>query len=78
MSNKRNHRRGHGRIQGNGPRYENPNPSDGCNSTHVAKGRRDWKRIGNRALRRTGGKSEGGRWGAPLTGPTVDQDWGEE
>lgn len=44
MSNNTNHRRGHGRIQGNGPRYENGNPEAGCNSTHVARGRRKYKR----------------------------------
>lgn len=54
MSSGPNHRRGHGRIQGNGPRWENPNPEAGCNSTHVAKARKDWKRIANRAERRTG------------------------
>jgi hypothetical protein len=54
MSSKPNHRRGHGRIQGNGPRWESPNPEAGCNSTHVAKARKDWKRIANRAERRTG------------------------
>lgn len=38
----------------NGPRYESANPGKGCNSTHVARSRRAWKRIKNRSLRRTG------------------------
>lgn len=54
MSNKANPRRGHGKIQGNGPRYENPNPEAGCNSTHVARSRAKWKRRMNRVIRRTG------------------------
>ena len=54
MSSGPNHRRGHGRIQGNGPRWENPNPEAGCNATHVARARSKWKRIANRTERRTG------------------------
>ena len=54
MSSGPNHNRGHGRIQGNGPRFENPNPEAGCNSTHVARSRSKWKKINNRKLRRTG------------------------
>lgn len=53
MSNHANHRRGHGRIQGNGPRWESCNPEAGCNSTHVARARAGWKRIKSRAYRRT-------------------------
>lgn len=37
-----------------GPRWESHNPGKGCNSTHVARSRRAWKRIKNRTLRRTG------------------------
>jgi hypothetical protein len=54
MSSKPNHRRGQGRIQGNGPRFENGNPEAGCNSTHVAHSRKTWKTMGRRAERRTG------------------------
>lgn len=53
MSSKPNHRRGHGRIQGNGPRWEGPNPEDGCNSTHVARARRWWRKHERRVERRT-------------------------
>jgi hypothetical protein len=52
MSNQINHRRGHGRIQGNGPRYENGCPEKGCNSTHVARGRKKYKKRRNRISRR--------------------------
>ena len=41
----------------NGPRWESANPGKGCNSTHVARSRRAWKRIKNRSLRRTGHQS---------------------
>jgi hypothetical protein len=54
MSNHPNHRRGHGRIQGNGPTWENGNPEAGCNSTHVARSRKKWKKRVCRAERRTG------------------------
>jgi len=47
-----NHQRGHGTIQNNGPRWENKNPSKGCNSTHVARARAAWKRLAARAARR--------------------------
>lgn len=49
-----NHRRGHDRVKERGPRYENGNPAAGCNSTHVAKGRKKWKTIGRREKRREG------------------------
>ena len=52
MSSSPNHRRGHGRIQGNGPRYENGNPEKGCNSTHVARGRKKWKKLRTKRERR--------------------------
>jgi hypothetical protein len=54
MSSGPNHRRGHGRIQGNGPRYENANPEAGCNSTHVARARRKWQNRARRSERRNG------------------------
>ena len=34
----------------NGPRYESKNPGSGCNSTYVAKGRRDWHNRRKRRL----------------------------
>lgn len=80
MSNQKNHRRGHGRIQGNGPRYENANPEAGCNSTHVAKSRKEWRDLGRRRERRTG--KEGANGGMDYTlghqAPAIDEDWGEE
>lgn len=54
MSNKPNHRRGEERRTENGPRYENPDPGAGCNTTHVARSRRKWKTRQRRAERRTG------------------------
>jgi len=54
MSNHTNHKRGEQHRTENGPRWENGNPGAGCNSTHVAKARADWKKIKNRSLRRTG------------------------
>jgi hypothetical protein len=45
MSNHDNHRRCEGKRTETGPRYENPDPGAGCNATHVARGRRKWKRI---------------------------------
>ena len=57
MSNKKNHQReGKGNVKRTetGPRYENGNPGAGCNSTHVARSRRKWKKHRNRSLRRTG------------------------
>lgn len=75
MSNSKNHRRGHGRIQENGPRYENLNPAAGCNSTHVAKSRRKWKEMVRRVERRTGRnwlKFQGTRYKLPLQDPLED------
>lgn len=54
MSNHTNHRKGEQHRTEHGPRWENRNPGAGCNSTHVAKARSDWKKIKNRSLRRTG------------------------
>jgi hypothetical protein len=56
MSNGPNHRRGHDRIQGHGPTWENGNPSAGCNSTHVARARKGWKALNRRRERRHGGE----------------------
>lgn len=52
MSQHINHRRGGGRHQDNGPRWENPNPMAGCNSTHVARARRGWRDLLRRSERR--------------------------
>jgi len=52
MSSAPNHRRHHGRVQERGPRWENPNPAAGCNSTHVARARRKWRHHGRRKDRR--------------------------
>lgn len=54
MSNHRNHRRGEERRTEHGPSWENPDPGKGCNSTHVARARRKWKKHANRSFRRTG------------------------
>lgn len=54
MSNRQNYRRGESRRTENGPRWESRNPGAGCNSTHVARSRRKWKRRAARIERRTG------------------------
>jgi len=54
MSNRTNHRRGNKRRTEHGPRWENPDPGAGCNSTHVARARKKWKRRANRSERRQG------------------------
>lgn len=64
MSNRKNHRRGEGRRTETGPRWENPDPGHGCNSTHVARARKWWKRHANRVERRTGKYSGLGLHGA--------------
>ena len=77
MSTKPNHRRGHGRIQGNGPRFENPNPEAGCNSTHVARARSAWKTMARRAERRIGAnwkKFYGGRYTIPFFDKDEDSE----
>lgn len=53
MSNHTNHKRGEAYRSEHGPRWENADPGAGCNATHVARGRRGWKRIKVRAERRT-------------------------
>lgn len=54
MSNRTNHRRGNNRRSEHGPRWEHSDPGKGCNSTHVARARAAWKRLGSRASRRAG------------------------
>lgn len=54
MSNHPNHRREEERRTEHGPRYERLNPGKGCNSTHVARGRKKWKRRKRRSERREG------------------------
>lgn len=54
MSQRINHRRGGKRHQDNGPVWESNTPGGGCNSTHVARCRKAWKRIGARSERRNG------------------------
>ena len=52
MSNRTNHRRDEERRSEHGPRYEAKDPGKGCNSTHVARGRRKWKTLTRRKDRR--------------------------
>ena len=54
MSKNVNHRRGQKARTETGPTWENRNPGAGCNSTHVARGRKKWKRLRARSVRRTG------------------------
>lgn len=54
MSNHENHRRGEHHRTETGPSFESRNPGKGCNSTHVARSRRKWKRRAARSERRTG------------------------
>lgn len=54
MSQKPNYRRDEERHQDNGPVWEGGPPNSGCNSTHVAKSRKMWKRYRARAERRVG------------------------
>lgn len=54
MSSGPNHRREHDRITDNGPTWESHTPAKGCNSTHVARSRKKWKKRACRAERRTG------------------------
>jgi hypothetical protein len=85
MSSKPNHRRGHGRIQERGSRWERANPAAGCNSTHVARSRRKWNTRVRRAERRTGQywkKFFGTRYTLPyiedMTGKQQDFDQEDE
>ncbi len=52
MSNHTNHKRNEDKRTETGPRFENPNPGAGCNSTHVARSRRKWKTRSRRRERR--------------------------
>ena len=52
MSNHANARRGDSYRSEHGPRYENGDPGAGCNATHVARGRRKYKRLRERRDRR--------------------------
>jgi hypothetical protein len=70
MSNGTNHRRGHDKIQDHGPTWEGGPPSSGCNSTHVAKARRDWHDIRRRGERRNGATPASFHGGRPV----VDDD----
>jgi hypothetical protein len=54
MSNRNNPRRGDKRRTEHGPRWENGDPGAGCNSTHVARARKKWKKRAARSERRTG------------------------
>lgn len=54
MSTRPNHRRDEDRKQDNGPAFESHTPAAGCNSTHVARSRRKWKRRAAWSERRTG------------------------
>ena len=72
MSNKKSHRRDGPRNKKrteNGPRWENPNPGAGCNSTHVAGARKGWSDLRRRAERRTGRtpKNYRSKQGKPLS-----------
>lgn len=70
MSNRINHRREALRRTETGPRWESHNPGAGCNSTHVARSRRWWKRLANRTERRTGQTSPKYHPGRPRLRPS--------
>ena len=73
MSNHTNHRRDETYRSEHGPRWENADPGHGCNSTHVARARRKWKRIKNRSIRRNGVQCPNFRMhvGKPIVLPEV-------
>jgi hypothetical protein len=77
MSNHVNHRR-RGRAEKrteHGPTWRCHNsmtPSAGCNSTHVAKGRRWWQNFARRSERRTGKTSKSFRMGQPRRRPEIN------
>lgn len=58
MANKTNPRRKGAKRTETGPTFESHNPGEGCNSTHVARARKKWKRTANRTERRTGATSD--------------------
>ncbi len=68
MSNRANPRRKGQKRTETGPRFENRNPGHGCNSTHVARSRKKWKRVGARSERRTG-KTSPKFWGTTRKRP---------
>jgi len=75
MSQRINHRREGKRHQDNGPTYESRNPMAGCNSTHVARARRSWKKLGRRAERRAGSRGGCAFWtGSRRVGETLTLD----
>lgn len=54
MANKTNPRRAGAKRTETGPRWESHNPGEGCNSTHVARARKSWKKRAARSERRNG------------------------
>lgn len=54
MANRTNPRRKGKKRTEHGPTWEGGPSGSGCNSTHVARSRKKWKRRANRSLRRTG------------------------
>ena len=59
VANRPNARREEGRRTEHGPRYEGTNPGAGCNSTHVARGRKKYKRRRARAERHKANQDAG-------------------
>ena len=57
MSQSINYRRDAKRHQDNGPTWEGGPPNSGCNSTHVARSRSAWRKLGRRKERRHGSHS---------------------
>lgn len=81
MTQHKNHRRDGRSHQDNGPTWEGGPPNSGCNSTHVARARKGWKRIKSRSERRTGhttpkwhGRPAGGRPDQEDNADTGEQD----
>jgi len=54
MANRTNPRRKGKKRTEHGPTWEGGPSASGCNSTHVARARKKWKRRANRTLRRNG------------------------
>ena len=78
MSSGPNHRRGHGRVQERGPRWESHTPNAGCNSTHVARTRKWWRRYRHRAERRTGRPARGFHYSLlEMAPPKEEPPWSE-
>jgi len=76
MSQGKNHRRPKPSRKGqdNGPTFEGPTPSSGCNSTHVAKCRTDWSKMRARGERRNGQTPGSFRGGRPMQNDSPDDD----